>query len=77
MEELGFAWPSAGIVSPAAIPLWLQEQVSSFSVALGRQNLKAEQSLADLGLPINGSDGIFISPKNGWIGDFAPMPEAW
>jgi len=32
MEELGFAWPSAGIVSPAAIPLWLQEQVRSFQL---------------------------------------------
>lgn len=28
MEELGFVWPSdRGIVSPAAIPVWLQEQV--------------------------------------------------
>lgn len=37
------------------------------------------QSLADLGLPVNGSDGIFLqmAGKNGWTGDFAPMPEAW
>ena len=28
MEELGFVWPAdRGIVSPAAIPVWLQEQV--------------------------------------------------
>jgi hypothetical protein len=63
MEELGFDWPSdRGIFSPAAIPLWLQEQ-----------------SLADLGLPVNGSDGIFLqmTGANGWTGDFAPMPEAW
>jgi hypothetical protein len=30
MEELGFVYPSdRGIVSPAAIPVWLQEQVRS------------------------------------------------
>ncbi|KAF9060648.1 hypothetical protein BDP27DRAFT_1429814 [Rhodocollybia butyracea] len=62
MEELGFAPGDRNIVSPAAIPLWLQEQ-----------------SLNDLGLPVNGSDGIFlqIAGSNGWAGDFAPMPEAW
>ncbi|KAK1232295.1 hypothetical protein PQX77_004546 [Marasmius sp. AFHP31] len=51
-----------GIVSPSVIPLWLQEQ-----------------SLNDLGLPSNGSDGIFLQmgAPNGWVGDFAPMPEAW
>ena len=37
------------------------------------------QSLNDLGLPINGSDGIFLqmANTNGWSGDFPPMPEAW
>lgn len=63
MEELGFVWPAdRGIVSPAAIPVWLQEQ-----------------SLTDLGLPVNGSDGIFLQMggTNGWTGDFPPMPEAW
>ncbi|KJA19930.1 hypothetical protein HYPSUDRAFT_143069 [Hypholoma sublateritium FD-334 SS-4] len=63
MEELGFAWPNdRGIFNSSAIPVWLQEQ-----------------SLADLGLPVNGSDGIFLqmAGKNGWTGDFAPMPEAW
>ncbi|KAG7098513.1 hypothetical protein E1B28_000457 [Marasmius oreades] len=51
-----------GVVSPSVIPLWLQEQ-----------------SLNDLGLPVNGSDGIFLQMggSNGWVGDFAPMPEAW
>ncbi|KZT10651.1 uncharacterized protein LAESUDRAFT_721012 [Laetiporus sulphureus 93-53] len=38
-----------------------------------------EQSLTDLGLPSNGSDGIFLQMghPNGWQGDFPPMPEAW
>jgi len=38
-----------------------------------------EQNLNDLGLPINGSDGIFLqmANTNGWTGDFPPMPEAW
>lgn len=63
MGELGIVWPNdRSIVSPSAIPIWLQEQ-----------------SLADLGLPINGSDGIFLQMvgKNGWTGEFGPMPEAW
>ncbi|KAF9038300.1 hypothetical protein BDZ89DRAFT_1090554 [Hymenopellis radicata] len=63
MEELGFLWPSGtGVVSPSAVPVWLQEQ-----------------SLADLGLPVNGSDGIFLNMQhtNGWTGDFVPGPEAW
>ncbi|KAL4078547.1 hypothetical protein V8B97DRAFT_1865873 [Scleroderma yunnanense] len=38
-----------------------------------------EQSLNDLGLPVNGSDGIFLNTNatNGWSGDFTSMPEAW
>lgn len=38
-----------------------------------------EQSLTDLGLPVNGSDGIFLQMgnQNGWMGDFPQMPEAW
>ena len=37
------------------------------------------QNLTDLGLPVNGSDGIFLQmgSTNGWMGDFPPMPEAW
>lgn len=37
------------------------------------------QSLTDLGLPVNGSDGIFmnLNRTSGWPGNFAPMPEAW
>ena len=39
----------------------------------------ATQNLTDLGLPVNGSDGIFmnLTRGSGWPGDFAPMPEAW
>lgn len=63
MEELGFAWPSEG---------------HFFSPAAIPPWLQ-EQSLNDLGLPVNGSDGIFLQTKgtNGWTGDFPPMPEAW
>lgn len=63
MEELGFAWPQEG---------------NFFNPAAIPPWLQ-EQSLNDLGLPANGSDGIFLQPKgtNGWSGDFPPMPEAW
>ncbi|KAK7472549.1 hypothetical protein VKT23_000664 [Stygiomarasmius scandens] len=62
MEELGFAPGDRNVITHSSIPTWLQEQ-----------------SLTDLGLPVNGSDGIFLqtSGSNGWVGDFAPMPEAW
>jgi len=63
IEELGFAWPSdRAMISPNAIPLWLQEK-----------------NLTDLGLPVNGSDGIFmdVNGTNGWSGNFASMPGAW
>lgn len=64
MEELGFPTlpPDRGVFSSSAIPAWLQEQ-----------------GLTDLGIPINGSDGIFLqmTGTNGWVGDFAPMPQAW
>ena len=38
-----------------------------------------EQSLMDLGLPVNGSDWIFmnISRGTGWPSELTPMPEAW
>ncbi|KAI0088000.1 hypothetical protein BDY19DRAFT_892049 [Irpex rosettiformis] len=64
-EELGVTWPAAG-----------DERVFSPSaIPLWLQ----EQNLTDLGLPVNGSDGIFlqITNTNGWTGDFPPMPEAW
>jgi len=88
MEELGFAW-SANSVSPAEIPLWLQEQVSLHARAcawtcraivapsLTLHHVRL-QSLTDLGLPVNGSDGIFmnLNQMSGWPGVFAPIPEA-
>ncbi|KAF7985037.1 hypothetical protein HWV62_8867 [Athelia sp. TMB] len=63
MEELGFVWPSERGVLSPSI------------VPVWLQ----EQSLTDLGLPINGSDGIFLrmNGSNGWSGEFANMPEAW
>lgn len=63
MEELGFVWPTERGVFSPSI------------VPVWLQ----EQSLTDLGLPINGSDGIFlrVNGSNGWSGDFANMPEAW
>lgn len=84
VEELGGNWPSdRGVFSPAAIPQWLQEQVCRFRknkilVILLTDFIK-HQNLTDLGLPVNGSDGIFLRMNglNGWAGDFAPTPEAW
>ncbi|KII92405.1 hypothetical protein PLICRDRAFT_37183 [Plicaturopsis crispa FD-325 SS-3] len=63
MEELGLAWPSDRGI------------FSPSAIPLWLQ----EQSLTDLGLPVNGSDGIFLqmNGSNGWTGDFPPMPEAW
>ncbi|KAJ7680323.1 hypothetical protein DFH06DRAFT_1162653 [Mycena polygramma] len=63
MEELGFQWPSDRGI------------FSPSAIPVWLQ----EQSLTDLGLPVNGSDGIFLqmTGTNGWTGDFAPMPEAW
>lgn len=62
MEELGFSWP--------------QEGGAMFNSAVIPPWLQ-EQSLTDLGLPANGSDGIFLKGSHGWSGDFPPMPEAW
>ncbi|TFK20959.1 hypothetical protein FA15DRAFT_646276 [Coprinopsis marcescibilis] len=63
MEELGFSWPQEGGIFNSAV------------IPVWLQ----EQSLADLGLPANGSEGIFLQTKatNGWSGDFPPIPEAW
>ncbi|PAV18592.1 hypothetical protein PNOK_0543400 [Pyrrhoderma noxium] len=64
MEELGFAWPA--------------DRGGIFSPSAIPTWLQ-EGSLDDLGIPMNGSDGIFLqlAGPNGWTGDFAPMPEAW
>ncbi|KAN0091257.1 hypothetical protein V8E55_004823 [Tylopilus felleus] len=63
MEELGFSWPS---------------DRGTFNPATIPVWIR-EQSLTDLGLPINGSDGIFLNMHgtNGWSADSAPIPEAW
>jgi hypothetical protein len=67
MEELGFpAWPA-----------------ERGALAFGPSNIPAwlgEQGLTDLGIPMNGSDGIFLQMAHaghGWGADGAPMPEAW
>jgi hypothetical protein len=66
MEELGLHFPQG---APAPPPL----HQSDIPVWL------QEQSLTDLGWPVNGSDGIFmnLSRGTGWPGEFAPVPEAW
>ncbi|KAJ7218066.1 hypothetical protein GGX14DRAFT_599501 [Mycena pura] len=63
MEELGFQWPSDRGI------------FSPSAIPVWLQ----EQSLTDLGLPVNGSDGIFLqmTGTNGWTGDLSTMPEAW
>ncbi|KAF8530530.1 hypothetical protein BU17DRAFT_35754 [Hysterangium stoloniferum] len=63
VEELGFSWPLDGGV------------FNPSSVPLWLR----EQSLSDLGLPINGSDDIFLNVNgpSGWNRDFGAMPEAW
>ncbi|KAG2366321.1 hypothetical protein BDR07DRAFT_1396730 [Suillus spraguei] len=63
MEELGFTWPN---------------ERATFSPSAIPMWLQ-EKNLTDLGLPVNGSDGIFmdVNGMHGWSGDFAPMPGAW
>nr|GAT56380.1 predicted protein [Mycena chlorophos] len=62
LEELGFQWPTERGI------------FSPSAIPVWLQ----EQSLSDLGLPVNGSDGIFLptTGTNGW-GDLSSMPEAW
>jgi hypothetical protein len=58
-EELGFNWPAEwGPISPADLPMWIQEQ-----------------SITDLGLPVDGSDSVFLQLGNP-NGVFPQMPEA-
>ncbi|KAF8738065.1 hypothetical protein AX14_012041 [Amanita brunnescens Koide BX004] len=63
MEELGFAWPGDN-----------RAIFSPSAIPVWLQ----EQSLNDLGLPVNGSDGVFlqINGTNGWTAEFSTMPEA-
>ncbi|TFY82803.1 hypothetical protein EWM64_g1203 [Hericium alpestre] len=67
MEELGLIWPNNA--APVAANL------SQADIPMWLQ----AQNLTDLGLPVNGSDGIFmnLNRSSGWPGEFAPMPEAW
>ncbi|KAF8499894.1 hypothetical protein F5888DRAFT_1793816 [Russula emetica] len=66
MEELGLHFPQGAPVPPPLHPADIPVWLQ-------------EQSLTDLGLPVNGSDGIFmnLSRGTGWPGEFPPMPEAW
>ncbi|KAG9103475.1 hypothetical protein FRC06_010583 [Ceratobasidium sp. 370] len=92
LDEMAFVWPADSMFSPSNIPLWLQEAVSNFLVsnelchpALGpppphalRTEEDPPRSLTDLGLPINGSDGVFLPFGPGWTGlGEMGMPEAW
>jgi len=71
MPQLQFTLEELGMV-PGSAP---NAPFSPSAIPLWLQ----EQNLTDLGLPSNGSDGIFLqmSHSNGWMGDFPPMPEAW
>ena len=62
VEELGFNWPAD----------WGSISPSNLPVWI------QEQSFTDLGLPVNGSDGVFLKlgNPNGWSGAFPQMPEA-
>ena len=60
MEEFGFTWPAD---NGAFHPS---------AIPLWLQ----DASFTDLGLPINGSDGIFLNAPN-WTVDLGQMPEAW
>lgn len=63
MEEFGFTWPADN------------GTFNPNTIPLWLQ----EASLTDLGLPINGSDGIFLNTAGpGWTTDIGgPLPEAW
>ena len=79
-EELGFSWSGAAAqnqLTPSTIPAWLQEGVSaSFQVSGTATHFL--QSFNDLGLPVNGLDGIFFpGPSTGWPTEVEMVPEAW
>ncbi|TFY57123.1 hypothetical protein EVG20_g8667 [Dentipellis fragilis] len=67
LEELGLVWPNS------VVPTNVHFSQADIPMWLQAQNL------TDLGLPVNGSDGIFmnLNRASGWPGEFAPMPEAW
>lgn len=62
VEELGFNWPAD----------WGSISPSSLPVWI------QEQNFTDLGLPVNGSDSVFLQlgNPNGWSGAFPQIPEA-
>ena len=62
-EELGLNWPAG----------WGSISPSSLPVWI------QEQNLTDLGLPVDGSDSVFVQlgNTNGWNGVFPKMPEAY
>lgn len=70
--------------APATGPFTVEELGSNWSAALGAitpSSLPAwiqEQSFTDLGLPVNGSESVFLQlgNPNGWNGAFPQMPEA-
>ena len=83
-DVVGWELPGHGRGTPVSEPFTVEElgpwahnprMVNPQSIPLWLQ----EQSLTDLGLPVNGSDGIFLQMghANGWMGDFPQMPEAW
>jgi hypothetical protein len=69
IEDFGFVWPTeAGAWRPSYIPLWLQEAVSVYFHSACRGKLTGSaQNLTDLGLPVNGSDGVFLNSPH-WTG---------
>ncbi|KAH9994958.1 hypothetical protein BJV74DRAFT_830722 [Russula compacta] len=77
-----FADPHAQMVPPQQPPpITMEELGLHFPPGAPLRPLCIPRTflLTDLGLPVNGSDGIFmnLSRGTGWPGEFAPMPEAW
>lgn len=63
-EELGFSWSGAAA----------QNQLTPSTIPAWLQ----EGSFNDLGLPVNGLDGIFFpGPSTGWPTEVEMVPEAW
>jgi hypothetical protein len=78
-STIDFGSAEGGIWSLGTIPLWLQEAVSvpmACCMAWDGPLTTTMQSLTDLGLPINGDDGVFLNGPN-WGADVPPIPEVW
>jgi len=75
---------ASGIPTPTAGPFTIEELGFSWPADWGPitpSNLPAwiqEQNFSDLGLPVDGSDSVFLQlgNPNGWSGVFPRMPEA-